>query len=154
LFIGVVEEFALRGYFQNKVIAFVGDDSKQRIAFGILIASVVFGLLHSPSVILSGAGIAGVVSVVLSRTLTGVFFGTFYEVTRNVYFVALLHGFGNTWPLLIDWSGWSEIPLIVFFATVVLFYFGVTVVYRLWATDTSLTPTLRRFDDRSQGVSS
>jgi membrane protease YdiL (CAAX protease family) len=149
LFIGLVEEFALRGYFQNKVIAVIGDDSYPRIGFGVLTASVVFGLLHSPSVILSGAGVAGVVSVVVARTLTGVFFGTLYELTRNVYFVGLLHGFGNTWPLLIDWSGWSDIPLIVFFAAVAFFYFGVTVVYRSWTTETILTPTLRRFDDRS-----
>jgi membrane protease YdiL (CAAX protease family) len=149
VFVGLVEEFALRGYFQNKVIAFVGDGSYPRIAFGILTASVVFGLLHSPSVILSGAGVADVVGVVVARTLTGIFFGTFYELTRNVYFVALLHGFGNTWPLLIDWTGWSEIPLVVFFAAVAFFYVGVTVVYWSWATETSLTPRLRRFDDPS-----
>jgi membrane protease YdiL (CAAX protease family) len=145
-FIGLVEEFTIRGYFQNKVIAFLGGDSHLRIAAGVLTASVVFGVLHTPGALLSGAGIAGVVGVVVSRTLTGVFFGTFYELTRNVYFVALLHGFGNTWPLLIDWSTWSGTPLIAFFVGVTFFYFGVTLGYRYWAADTALTLTVRRTD--------
>lgn len=152
-FIGLVEEFSLRGYFQNKVIAFLGGDSHLRITVGVLTASVVFGVLHAPGAMLSGAGIAGVVGVVVSRTLTGVFFGTFYELTRNVYFVALLHGFGNTWPLLIDWSNWSGIPLTTFFVGVALFYFSVTLGYRYWATDTALTPTVRRTDTGTWSVS-
>lgn len=152
-FIGLVEEFSLRGYFQNKVIAFLGGDSHLRIAVGVLTASVVFGALHAPGALLSGAGIAGVVGVVVSRTLTGIFFGTFYELTRNVYFVALLHGFGNTWPLLVDWSTWSGTPLTAFFAGVALFYLGVTLGYRYWATDTALTPTVRRTDAGTRSVS-
>lgn len=150
--IGLVEEFSLRGYFQNKVIALLGGDSHLRIAVGVLTASVVFGVLHAPGALLSGAGITGVVGVVVSRTLTGVFFGTFYELTRNVYFVALLHGFGNTWPLLIDWSHWSGAPLMAFFTGVALLYFGVTLGYRYWATDTALTPTVRRTDAGPQSV--
>jgi membrane protease YdiL (CAAX protease family) len=152
-FIGLVEEFSLRGYFQNKVIAFLGDDSYLRIAVGILTASVVFGILHSPGAVLSGAGVAGVISVVVLRTVTGIFFGTIYELTRNVYFVALLHGFGNTWPLLITWNNWPQLPLIAFFIGVTLFYFGVTFGYRVWATNTALTPTVRRFDTGSWSFS-
>ena len=69
--------------------------------------------------------------------------------SRRFVLPALLHGFGNTWPLLIDWTGWSEIPLVIFFAAVAFFYVGVTVVYWSWATETRLTPRLRRFDDQS-----
>jgi membrane protease YdiL (CAAX protease family) len=152
-FIGLVEEFSLRGYFQTKVIAFIGDDSYPRIGAGVLTASVVFGALHSPSALLAGAGLAGVVSVVILRTLTGIFFGTFYEMTRNVYFVALLHGFGNTWPLLIDWGNWPDIPLVIFFTGVAIFYFGAALWYRSWATDTSLTPSVRRSDTGVESLS-
>lgn len=145
-FVGLVEEFALRGYFQNKVIAFLGDGTRVRITLGIVAASVVFGLLHAPGALLADATIVGVLGVVGARALTGVFFGTFYELTRNVYFVALLHGLGNTWPLIIDWNAWSGTALTVFFVGVALLYFGMTLGYRSWATDTELTPTGQRTD--------
>lgn len=85
-----------------------------RIALGIGIASVVFGLLHAPGALLADATIVDVLGFVGLRALTGVFFGSFYELTRNVYFVALRHRLGNTWPLIIDWNAWSGTVLGVF----------------------------------------
>lgn len=145
-FVGLVEELAFRGYFQNKVVALLGSNSRFRITIGIVTASIVFGALHAPSAVISGAAISGVVGVVVLRALTGLLFGVFYEVTQNVYFVALLHGLGNSWPLVIDWGEWSGTPLLVFFIAVSLCYLAATIWYRRWATDNGLTPTVKRTD--------
>lgn len=144
-FVGLVEELAFRGYLQNKVIALLGGGSRFRITIGIVTASVVFGILHAPGAVLSGAGISGVIGVVVLRALTGFLFGIFYEVTQNVYFIALLHGLGNSWPLVIDWGDWSGTSLLVFFTAVSLFYLAATLWYRHWATD-NLTPRVKRTD--------
>jgi membrane protease YdiL (CAAX protease family) len=144
LLVGLAEELSVRGYFQNKVIAVLGDGSRLRIGLGILTASVVFGGLHAPGALLTGTSATALVGIVASRTVTGLFFGTFYELTRNVYFVALLHTLGNTWPLLIEWGDWSGAPLVGFFLGVTLLYFGATFWYRRWAEETDLAPTGER----------
>lgn len=142
--VGIAEEFSVRSYFQNKVIAVLGGESCLRVGLGVLTASVVFGVLHAPSALLTGASATAVVGIVLSRAVSGAFFGLFYELTRNVYFVALLHALGNTWPLLIDWGDWSGTALYVFFAGGLLLYLGGALGYRYWAEDTDLAPTTER----------
>jgi membrane protease YdiL (CAAX protease family) len=144
LLVGLAEELSVRGYFQNKVIALLGDGSRRRIGLGIVTASVVFGALHAPGALLTDTSATTLVGIVASRTVTGLFFGTFYELTRNVYFVALLHTLGNTWPLVIEWGGWSGAPLVGFFLGVTLLYFGATFGYRRWAEGTDLAPTGER----------
>lgn len=148
-FVGLVEEFAFRGYLQTKVIALLGGDRRRDIAVGILTASLLFGLLHAPGAVLAGASITGVVGVVLSRALTGVLFGGFYEATTNVYFVALLHGLGNTWPLVVDWATWSGPSLVAFFGAVGLVYFLTTIAYRRFTAGTDLAPHLPRTDTQT-----
>jgi len=144
LVVGLVEEFALRGYFQTKLIALLGDSDRRRIALGIAAASVLFGLLHAPGAILAGASPAGVLGVIASRTVTGLAFGVLYELTHNVYFVALLHGLGNTWPLLVDPWAWSGPALAAFGVGVFVCYVGVALGYRRWAIDAGPTPIPRR----------
>jgi len=142
--VGIAEEFAVRGYFQNKLIAELGGGSRLRVALGILTASVAFGVLHAPGALLTGGSATAVGGVVVSRSVTGVFFGSIYELTRNVYFVALLHALGNTWPLLVDWGDWSGTALYAFFAGGVVLYLVGTLGYRYWAKDTDLDPTTER----------
>jgi len=116
LLVGSAEEFSVRGYFQNKVTAVLGGGSRLRVGLGILTASAVFGLLQVPGALLTGTSAMALVGIVVSRAVTGVFFGTLYELTRNVYFVAVLHALGNTWPLVIEWGDWSGTALYAFFA--------------------------------------
>jgi membrane protease YdiL (CAAX protease family) len=113
-------------------------------------ASVVFGLLHAPGAFLSSASISAVFGVVVLRALTGFLFGIFYEVTQNVYFVALLHGLGNSWPIVINWGNWSGTSLLSFFVAVGILYVGATLLYRHWAATKDLTPTVRRTDSGDQ----
>lgn len=149
LVVGLVEELALRGYFQTKMIALIGDGSRRHVAFGIVVASVLFGVLHIPGAVADGASIIEVSIIVASRAGTGLVFGLFYELTHNVYFVALLHGLGNTWPLVIDWGTWSGTALVAFFVGVAIIYFGATLGYRYWVFETERTPVVHRVDSAS-----
>jgi len=86
----------VRGYFQAKVITLLGDGTRRRTALGIVTASVLFGALHTPGAALRGASIGVVLGSAALPALTGLVFGAFYELTHNVYFVALLDGLGDT----------------------------------------------------------
>ena len=130
LVVGIVEEAAFRGYFQSKVIALLGDDTRGHVAFGVLATSVLFGALHTPGALAAGAGLGGVIGNAALPAITAVLFGVLYELTRNVYFVALLHGLGNTWPLVVDWAAWSGTPLLAFWVGAAAVYLAVTLGYR------------------------
>ncbi|MFC6725182.1 CPBP family intramembrane glutamic endopeptidase, partial [Halobium palmae] len=142
--VGLVEEFAFRGYFQTKTVALLGDDSRLRVALGVVTASLLFGVLHTPGAIVAGASLGEVLGAALLPTLTGVVFGTFYELTHNLYFVVLLHGLGNTWPLLVDWSTWSTPAVAAFFAGVTVVYVAATAAYRYRTLGTERTPLVDR----------
>jgi len=47
--------------------------------------------------------------------LSGIAFGTVYALTRSLVLVALLHGIGNLWPLVVDpggaWPNWGVVVL-------------------------------------------
>lgn len=146
LVIGVVEEVAFRGYLQSKVIALLGGGSRAAIAVGILVTTIVFGLMHTPAAIVAGEPLSGIVATAALPTITAVFFGVIYEVTQNLPFVALLHGFGNSWPLVMHWGDWSGTSLLAFWGGTAVIYVAVTVGYRYWARETALTPIVTRSD--------
>jgi membrane protease YdiL (CAAX protease family) len=130
--IGLIEEITFRGYFQSKIIDVFGHNTRLRIALGIGVTTIVFGVLHTPAAIVAGNSLGGVVGAALAPTVTAVLFGIFYELTHNVYFVALLHGFGNTWPIVVEWANWSGTSLIAFWLGTACIYFSVTYAYRYW----------------------
>lgn len=132
LFVGPVEELTFRGYLQNKFVATLGyRSSRVRTAVGVVAASVVFSLVHVPArLVLDGLAVGQLLGPLVLLALSGVLFGTVYALTRNLYLVALLHGVGNLWPLVVDpgpgvWPNW---------AVVVALYLAVSVLYRRWAT--------------------
>jgi membrane protease YdiL (CAAX protease family) len=130
LVVGVLEELVFRGYLQTKVVALLGDDSRARVALGVVVAALAFGLMHAPAVLVAGGSPAAVLVVVLARAGTGVAFGALYELTGNVYLVALLHGLGNTWVLLVDWTTWPTDAVVAFFLGVAVVYVGGALAYR------------------------
>lgn len=142
LVVGLVEEFVVRGYFQTRVIAVLGDGTRLRTALGIVAASVLFGALHTPGAALRGASLGGILGSAALPALTGLLFGAFYEWTHNVYFVAMLHGLGNTWPLVVDWSSWSGTALITFWVGTAVVYLGATMAYRYRTGSTDGTPVV------------
>jgi membrane protease YdiL (CAAX protease family) len=136
LFTGPAEELAFRGYLQNKLVSLFGDPTRGTRAAAVLVASASFGLLHLP-VVLLGADLTpgGVVAAILLSTVSGAVFGVIYELTRNLYLVIILHGFGDWWPLFVDaggvaWPNWGMIALV---------YTLVVLGYRWWAGRASRT---------------
>lgn len=144
LVVGVVEEFAFRGYLQSKVVALVGDDTRPRIALGIVISALVFGLGHVPGALVAGAGIRGALSLVAITAASGIAFGVLYEATQNLYFVALLHGLGDTWPLVVELGDLSQNAFGAFLVGIFATYLTAALAYRYWALGTDLTPVIRR----------
>jgi membrane protease YdiL (CAAX protease family) len=152
LIIGLVEEAAFRGYFQSKMIALLGDDTRLHIALGILVTSVVFGALHTPGALVSGAGLGGALAAATLPAITAVLFGIIYELTHNIYLVALFHGLGNTWPLVINWPSWSGAASVGFWFGAAFIYVGAIVGYRYWAAGTTHPPRVGRTEAGHSGL--
>lgn len=144
LIVGLVEEAAFRGYFQSKMIALLGDRTRLHVGLGILATSVVFGALHTPGALVSGAGLGGALSAAMLPAITAILFGVIYELTHNVYLVAMFHGLGNTWPLVIDWTSWSGPALGGFWVGAAVIYVGAVVGYRYWAAGSTRPPRVDR----------
>lgn len=114
VFVGPVEELAFRGYLQTKLTALLGRGSpRSRAVVAIVATAVIFALIHVPTLlVVEGSGISGGVGALVMLALSGITFGTIYVMTRNLYLVALLHGVGNFWPLVVDpgagsWPNWG-----------------------------------------------
>jgi membrane protease YdiL (CAAX protease family) len=152
LVIGLVEEAAFRGYFQSKMIALLGDTTRLHVALGILATSVVFGVLHTPGALVSGAGLGGALAAATLPAITAVLFGIIYELTHNIYLVAMFHGLGNTWPLVIDWPSWSGAALVGFWIGAACIYVGAIVGYRYWAAGTTHPPRVGRTEAGHSGL--
>lgn len=152
LVIGLVEEVAFRGYFQSKMIALLGEDTRLQIALGILATSVLFGAPHTPGALVSGAGLGGALTAATLPAITAVLFGVIYELTHNIYLVALFHGLGNIWPLVIDWPAWSGTALIGFWVAAACIYVGAIVGYRYWAAGTERPYRVDRTEAGQSGL--
>jgi membrane protease YdiL (CAAX protease family) len=80
--------------------------------------------------VVQGASQSGIIGTAAFLSRSGLGFGFLYELTQNVYFVALLHAVGNTWPLVADVWSWSGTGVAGALVAVVVLYFGVTFAYR------------------------
>lgn len=126
LFVGPVEELGFRGYLQNKLTALPGGDTRLHAAAAVVGSAVAFAVLHVPTrLLLDGLGGEALVGSLALLAVTGVVYGTVYALTRNLYLVALFHGIGNFWPLVVDpgagaWPNWGLI--LVPYALCVLAY--------------------------------
>jgi membrane protease YdiL (CAAX protease family) len=152
LIVGLVEEVAFRGYFQSKMIALLGDETRRHVALGILATSLVFGALHTPGALVSGAGPGGALTAAMLPAITAVLFGIIYELTHNVYLVAMFHGLGNTWPLVIDWPSWSGTALLGFWVGAGAIYVAAIVGYRYWAAGTDSPHRVGRTEAGQSGL--
>ncbi|WP_440953897.1 lysostaphin resistance A-like protein [Methanosarcina sp. Mfa9] len=79
-FVGLIEELIFRGLLQTRLESFLGP------AAGILVASLLFGLMH--------AGY-GSLTEILYAIFVGVFIGQLYYRTGDLTLVVLIHGFMN-----------------------------------------------------------
>jgi len=146
LVIGPVEEIAFRGYFQSKMVALLGDNTHLHIGLGIGATSLAFGVMHTPAAIVAGNSLDGVLGAALLPTVTAILFGVLYELTHNVWFVALLHAFGNSWPIVVEWANWSGTALLAFWIGAAGIYLGVTLAYRYWVSGLDIGTATGRTD--------
>lgn len=133
VFVGPIEEFAFRGYFQNKFVAlFDGGSDRTRKAVGILVATVIFALWHIPQrLVVQGLSLPNLAPSLAALVALGLLFGVIYELTRNVVFTGVLHGTFNFQPILALGDGGEPITEVMLF---VLPLIVVAVwVYRRWA---------------------
>lgn len=145
LFVGILEELAFRGYLQNKLIAFLGSGRKHaHRAVGIVLTAVIFAAMHLPSRLFGNDLPLDVLAVSLTFVVVaGVVLGTVYELTRNVFFVGILHGTVNLWPLFVAPQTWPNRLFLVWLGGGVVLL-GMTVwCYRRWMMSTQPTSLKR-----------
>lgn len=130
LVVGPVEEFAVRGYLQNKLIALVGGVTERfGAALGIGLTAVLFAVIHLPDLVFQeGVGLGSAIGSLLLLSITALVFGAIYEWTRNLYLVAMLHGIGDYWLLVVDPGAWPN------WGIVILLYGLLVLGYRQWVT--------------------
>jgi len=90
LIVGPFEELLYRGVIQRRL----------RESFGalaaIVLASVIFALIHIPAHGFGGAGVASVAASMVALFGGSLIFGAIYEYTENLTVVALIHGLYNS----------------------------------------------------------
>lgn len=85
-----------------------------------------------PAAVVAGQSLGGILGSAALPAVTAVLYGIFHELTHNVYFVALLHGLGNSWPLVVNWANWTGNTLVDFWVGAACLYLVATLSYRSW----------------------
>lgn len=86
--VAIVEEFYVRGFFLN-IVESLAYRKENKTVIAILISSLVFGLGHIPGMI--GMGIEVIVFKVISTIGMGIYFGTIYKKTNNIWVPIIMH---------------------------------------------------------------
>ena len=90
LFVGVFEEFLIRGLSLNIFLEKFGNN-KKGIWLSIVISSVLFGLIHFAN-LTTGASFQGVLIQVISASFLGIYLSALYLRSGSVWTTAILHG--------------------------------------------------------------
>lgn len=90
--VGIVEECYVRGLFLN-IVERMCQRSAQKTKIAIIVSSVVFGLGHVPGVIGMGGGV--IAFKLVSTIGMGLYFGTIYKKTSNLWIPTIIHIFIN-----------------------------------------------------------
>jgi membrane protease YdiL (CAAX protease family) len=94
LLVGLAEELIMRGIVQPLIIRyFIG--RKGAIMIGVILTSLMFGLLHFFNLIREPGNFLGIFNQVLFAVSLGLFFGGLVIRTENILPVCLIHGFIN-----------------------------------------------------------
>jgi membrane protease YdiL (CAAX protease family) len=91
LSVGFAEEIVARGYVQSRLIDWIGTRR------GILLATLIFALLHVPQLLQAGVGAVDVIRQLVVVTVLGGAFGVLQASARNVTLPGIVH-------TAIDWS--------------------------------------------------
>lgn len=86
--VGIVEEFYVRGLFLNIVESFA-EKKAHKTEIAVIVSSVVFGLGHIPGML--GMGLFVILFKVISTIGMGLYFGTIYKKTGNLWVPIVMH---------------------------------------------------------------
>ena len=86
--VGIVEEFYVRGLFLN-IIEDFARKNKNKALIAIIVSSSVFGLGHIPGMLGMGAGV--IVFKLISTIGMGLYFGTIYKKSGNLWLPIIMH---------------------------------------------------------------
>ncbi|SFS05512.1 CAAX protease self-immunity [Halomicrobium zhouii] len=155
--VAFVEELTYRGYLQTKVVGLLTDRTRKRIALGIGLTGVLFALAHVPRILTDGSpGSMTPLAYLVSLTLSGIIYGTLYEVTQNLYVPVLFHAAGNM-PgtpgiLFFDTGGWPAWATTVNSLAFLVVLVTMVVVYRRWGSGTETLPVWTGREDATATV--
>lgn len=90
LFVGVFEEFLIRGLSLNILLEKFGNN-KKGIWLSVVISSVLFGLIHFVN-LTTGASFQGVLIQVIAASFLGIYLSALYLRSGSVWTTAILHG--------------------------------------------------------------
>ncbi len=90
--IGLTEEFMCRGWILNEFLERYGDKRKY-VILSIVFSALIFGGMHISNIWVGGQTISETLIQILFATSAGIFFGSLYYRTRNLWAMAFLHGF-------------------------------------------------------------
>lgn len=109
--VGIIEELYVRGLFLN-VVEKLAYKSKNKTSIAILISSIVFGLGHIPGMI--GMSTLVVIFKVISIIGMGIYFGTIYKKTENLWIPIIMLTFIDICALpycFTTFSGYKTVSL-------------------------------------------
>ena len=125
--VAAVEELYVRGLFLNAVEQlFEGRENKANIA--VVVSAVVFGLGHVPGML--GMGLFVIAFKVISTIGMGLYFGTVYKKTNNLWVPIILHALIDICALpycFTTYIGYPAISLVILSVT----YVGLG-IYSIW----------------------
>lgn len=90
LTIGILEELVFRGVIQS-IIVRKFESQKKNVLTGVVLASLIFGIVHLINIGNDGYTIQGVISQVFAATCLGSLFGAILLRTKNVYPIMFVH---------------------------------------------------------------
>ena len=86
--VGIVEEFYVSGLLLNIIEAFA-HKAKRKTEIAILASSIIFGLGHIPGML--GMGFGVIIFKLISTIGMGLYFGTVYKKTNNIWVPIIMH---------------------------------------------------------------
>lgn len=98
--IGIYEEFLCRAWIQNEFLERFGNNRKE-VLISIFTSSLIFGVMHFIN-ILAGQSIPETIIQVIQATGAGIYLGSIYYRTKNIWGVIILHSFYDFSLLLSD----------------------------------------------------
>ena len=110
--VAIIEELYVRGLFLN-IVDKIAHKKENHTVIAIWVSSVVFGLGHIPG--MTGMGPLVILFKVISTIGMGLYFGTIYKRTNNLWVPIILHGFMDICALpycFTTFSGYKTISLI------------------------------------------